>query len=86
MFDELNNTVTPGGHRVTVYWDAHRLVNGEPWEEGFALGLLNSLCFFPLLSYGATAPLASFPETDEEISRGLGGAASGPEAAAGFRD
>ena len=26
LFDELNHTVTPGGHRVTVYWDAHRLV------------------------------------------------------------
>lgn len=26
LFDELNHTVTPGGHRVTVFWDAHRLV------------------------------------------------------------
>ena len=26
LFDELNHTVTPGGHRVTIYWDAHRLV------------------------------------------------------------
>ncbi len=26
LFDELNHTVTPGGHRVTVYWDAFRLV------------------------------------------------------------
>ena len=62
LFDELNHSVTPGGHRVTVYWDAHRLVEGEDWEEGFASGLLNSLCFFPLLSYGSTAPLASLPE------------------------
>ena len=52
-------SVTPGGHRVTVFWDAHRLVKGEDWEEGFATGLLNSLCIFPLLSYGATAPLAA---------------------------
>ena len=35
LFDELNHTLTPGGHRVTVYWDAHRLVKGQPWEEGF---------------------------------------------------
>ena len=131
IFDELNHTMTPGGHRVTVYWDAHRLVKGERWEEGFmqvaastcarraprrdrtesrglwagrrrrlgegcALtvprrlrscplntheiwavgaymprdsgmlrrrqGLLNSLCVFPILSYGATAPLAALPE------------------------
>ena len=36
-------------------------LQGEDWEEGFANGLLNSLCIFPLLSYGATAPLAAFP-------------------------
>ena len=62
LFDELNHTVTPGGHRVTIFWDAHRLVKGEDWEEGFATGLLNSLCFFPILSYGSTAPLAAFSE------------------------
>jgi serine/threonine protein kinase len=62
IFDELNQTVTPGGHRVTVYLDEVRLVKGEDWEEGFSVGLLNSLCFFPLLSYGATAPMARLPE------------------------
>ena len=36
-------------------------VQGEDWEEGFATGLLNSLCIFPLLSYGSTAPLADIP-------------------------
>ena len=58
LFDELNHTLTPAGHRVTVYWDAHRLVKGEEWEDGFAGGLLRSLCVLPLLSYGSTAPLA----------------------------
>ena len=61
LFDELNHSITPAGHRVTVFWDAHRLVKGEDWEHGFASGLLNSLCFLPLLSYGSTAPLASLP-------------------------
>mmetsp|Transcript_16498 Transcript_16498/g.44884 ORF Transcript_16498/g.44884 Transcript_16498/m.44884 type:complete len:1970 (+) Transcript_16498:1-5910(+) len=61
LFDCLNHTVTPGGNRVTVYLDNARLVKGEDWEEGFASGLLHSLCFFPLLSYGATAPLADIP-------------------------
>ena len=37
------------------------MIQGEDWEAGFASGLLNSLCFFPLLSYGATAPLAQIP-------------------------
>ena len=64
LFDDLNHTVTPGGHRVTVFWDAHRLVKGEDWEESFALALLNSLCVFPLLSFGATAPMASLPEKE----------------------
>ena len=66
LFDELNHSVTPSGHRVTVYWDAHRLVKGEDWEEGFSAGLLSSLCFFPILSYGSTAPLAAFPENPSE--------------------
>ena len=62
LFDELNHSVTPGGHRVTVFWDKYSLVTGEDWEEGFAAGLLHSLCFLPLLSYGSTAPLAALPE------------------------
>jgi len=61
LFDCLNHTITPGGNRVTVYLDNARLIKGEDWEEGFASGLLHSLCFFPLLSYGATAPLADIP-------------------------
>ena len=61
IFDELNHSVTPGGHRVTVFWDSQRLVKGEDWEEGFSAALLNSMCFFPLLSYGFTAPLAALP-------------------------
>ena len=72
LFDELNHSVTPGGHRVTVYWDAHRLVKGEDWETGFASGLLNSLCFLPLLSYGFTAPLASLPEEQLASALALG--------------
>jgi len=62
LFDELNHSRTPAGHRVTVYWDAFRLVKGEDWEEGFSTGLLNSVCVFPIMSYGSTAPLAALPE------------------------
>ena len=48
------------------------MLQGEDWEAGFATGLLNSLCFLPLLSYGATAPLATLPEdrVAELISQG----------------
>jgi serine/threonine protein kinase len=46
IFDELNHTTTPGGHRVTIYFDAHRLVKGENWEDGFTQGILNSVCIF----------------------------------------
>ena len=72
IFDELNHSVTPGGHRVTVYWDAHRLVKGEDWEDGFGVGLFNSLCFLPLLSYGSTAPLAALPN-DAALAEGWEG-------------
>jgi hypothetical protein len=46
-------------------------LQGEDWEEGFATGLLNSLCFFPLLSYGATAPLAALPDDPAALSEAL---------------
>ena len=58
-------SVTPHGNRVTVYWDHRRAhnVNGlaPEWEGGILAGLLHSLCFFPILSYGGTAPLATIP-------------------------
>ena len=47
-------------------------LQGEDWEEGFANGLLHSLCFFPLLSYGATAPLAAIPDGGAEAARQAG--------------
>ena len=33
LYDALNNTVTPAGHRVIVYLDVRRLVKGEDWEQ-----------------------------------------------------
>jgi hypothetical protein len=55
----LGGSVTVHGHRVAVYLDARREDRGEEWDQGLAAGLLYSLCFLPLLSYGCTAPLAS---------------------------
>ena len=57
LFDLLNNTTTPAGHRVIVYLDSKRLVKGEDWEEGFSFGLLNSLVALPLISEGVLQPL-----------------------------
>ena len=61
-------------HSVTgsgvVEWDGSRRIGwwqGEDWEEGFASGLLRSLCFFPLLSYGSTAPLAALPPDSQKL-------------------
>ena len=61
-------SVTPDGHRVSVYWDPRR-VEGEEWgARAIVEGLLHSLCFFPLLSHDATAPLAALTgeESDQE--------------------
>ena len=51
--------MTAHGQRVAVYLDARLAERGEDWDQGLAAGLLHSLCFLPLLSYGYTAPLAS---------------------------
>jgi hypothetical protein len=55
----VGGSVTAHGHRVAVYLDARREGLGKEWDQGLEAGLLHSLCFFPLLSYGSTAPLAS---------------------------
>ena len=66
LYDVLNNTTTPAGHRVIVYLDAKRLVKGEDWEEGFSLGLLNSLVALPLISRGVIEPLARLTGSKED--------------------
>ena len=66
----LHCSVTPDGHRVSVYWDTRRAVRDEEWDGSIVAGLLNSLCFLPLLSYGSTAPLAAIPQDDAFIERG----------------
>ncbi|KAJ1484666.1 hypothetical protein T484DRAFT_1796356, partial [Baffinella frigidus] len=57
LHEVLNNTVTPGGHRVVNYLDSQRLVKGEDWEKGFSQGLLNSLVALPMVSHGYLAPM-----------------------------
>jgi hypothetical protein len=61
-------SVTPHGHRVTVYWDSRRMLKGEEWDESISKGLLHSLCVIPLLSYGATAPLACISKNDSSAA------------------
>jgi hypothetical protein len=60
----LKLSVTPHGHRVAVYWDSRRVVKGEEWDQGLAAGMQHSHVIFPLLSYGATAPMAFLPGDD----------------------
>ena len=66
LYDVLNNTTTPGGHRVIGYLDVKRLVKGEDWEEGFSRGLLNSLVALPLLSAGAIEPMVKLQGSDDD--------------------
>jgi serine/threonine protein kinase len=65
LFDELNHSKTPGGHRVNVYLDTfggHVEGADSDWDEDIARGLLHSTVYCPILSYGATAPWAQLPE------------------------
>ena len=50
LFDELHHSHTHTGQRVTVYWDKRKMVHGHDWNDGIKIGLLNSLCFVPLVS------------------------------------
>ena len=38
------------------------MIKSEDWDKSLEEGLLFSLCFIPLLSYGATAPLFATAE------------------------
>jgi serine/threonine protein kinase len=66
LYDALNNSVTPAGHRVIVYLDAKRLVKGEGWEEGFSLGLMNSLVALPMISSGVLRPMQDLKGLDSD--------------------
>uniref|UniRef100_A0A7S0MMX6 NEK6-subfamily protein kinase n=1 Tax=Cryptomonas curvata TaxID=233186 RepID=A0A7S0MMX6_9CRYP len=72
LYDVLNNTTTPAGHRVIVYLDIKRLVNGEDWEEGFSTGLLNSLVALPLLSAGVIEPLTHLAGSVDDAQDNVG--------------
>jgi hypothetical protein len=52
---------------VAVYWDSRRVVKGEEWDQGLVAGLQHSHVIFPLLSYGATAPMAFLPKDDPSV-------------------
>jgi hypothetical protein len=54
---------------VAVYWDSRQVVKGEEWDqlEGLVAGLQHSHVIFPLLSYGATAPMAFLPKDDPSV-------------------
>jgi hypothetical protein len=52
--------------------DARREELGEECDQGLDAGLLHSLCFFPLLSYGSTAPLASLQNVKDGDATPLG--------------
>ena len=66
LYELLNNTVTPSGHRVIVYLDTKRLVKGEDWDHGFSLGLLNSIVALPMLSQGVLTPMTRLSGSIED--------------------
>ena len=68
---------------MAIFYDPSREVPGEDRYQSLAAGLLHSLCVVPLLSYGATAPLASLAgsvsPTEAAVAAGGKGAVQ-PEA------
>jgi hypothetical protein len=66
LYELLNNTITPAGHRVIVFLDSRRLVKGAAWEDGFVQGLLHSLVAIPLVSRGFLAPLTTLAGVESD--------------------
>jgi hypothetical protein len=71
LYEALNNSVTPAGHRVAVFLDTRSLVKGEGWEQGFTSGLLRSLVALPLVSLGMLEPLAALRGEDFDAADNL---------------
>jgi serine/threonine protein kinase len=74
LIDELNHSKTPGGHRVTVYFNhctgsGHD--QGSNWDEHIANGLLHSICFFPILSFGLNAPRSALGGAEQNRENAL---------------
>ena len=66
LYELLNNTITPAGHRVIVVLDSRRLVKGAAWEDGFVQGLLHSLVAVPLVSRSFLAPLTTLAGVESD--------------------
>jgi hypothetical protein len=66
LYELLNNTITPAGHRVIVFLDSRRLVKGAAWEDGFVQGLLHSLVAVPLVSRSFLAPLTTLAGVESD--------------------
>ena len=67
LFDELNHSITPSRHRVTVYYDSYMakdlgLNPGKSNAVDFENAIVHALCFLPLVSNGTTVPLAALRE------------------------
>ena len=71
LYEALNNSITPAGHRVAVFLDSRRLVKGEDWERGFGTGLLRSVVALPLVSQGMLDPFAALRGSDEDVADNL---------------
>jgi serine/threonine protein kinase len=78
LFDELNHSLTPGGHRVAVYSKSTgRDAQEASWNlnEDISEGLLHSICYIPIFSYGATVcfTLAEGGNAQDTTTLGWGG-------------
>ncbi|KAK3261934.1 hypothetical protein CYMTET_29187, partial [Cymbomonas tetramitiformis] len=61
LYVELRKRRVGGGKgaHCQVFWDKMCLQNGQPWEEGFMIGLTNSSMMVPIVSLGSTQPLTT---------------------------
>ncbi|KAK3261094.1 hypothetical protein CYMTET_29987 [Cymbomonas tetramitiformis] len=73
LYEALRKRRINGGRgpHTQVFWDKMCLQNGQPWEEGFMIGLTGSVVVVPILSLGSTEPLAKLPLAGDRVDNVL---------------
>jgi len=67
LFIELNKRTRPDGKKVRAFMDAFCLRDGEPWQDGFLHGVVNSRVVVLLISEASLAGVKTAHERQDNV-------------------